>query len=204
MPSPLPRIGVTSLGLSCIVSLPFRLLLGFVTLVGDHLHVSIRSVGEGPGLTAAVCYSCCGLVSAPQIGSSFRLLPMRHEPVEPPYPSPYHFLPEPVDDNDLCCLQVCSDGSSRNRPGALAVAILPPYGDVAKCVVCAGRVLDDCTNIRAEVLAAVRAMKLILALRRYLDPYLPIRYMTDSSFVLQVLSEAIRPTIYARDINELH
>ena len=139
-----------------------------------------------------------------QIGSSFRLLPMRHEPVESPYPSPYHFLPEPVDDDDLCCLQVCSDGSSRNRVGALAVAILPPYGDVGNCVVCAGRVLDDCTNIRAEVLAAVRAMKLIQALRRHLDPCPPIRFMTDSLFVLQVLSEAIRPTVYASDINELH
>ena len=139
-----------------------------------------------------------------QIGSTFRLLPMRHEPVESPYPSPYQFLPEPVDDDDLCCLQVCSDGSSRNRTGALGVAILPPYGDVAQCVVCAGRVLDDCTNIRAEVLAAVRAMKLILELRRYLDPALPIRYMTDSAFVLQILSEAITPTIYASDINELH
>ncbi|OLP89895.1 hypothetical protein AK812_SmicGene28607 [Symbiodinium microadriaticum] len=134
-----------------------------------------------------------------QIGSTFRLLPMRHEPVESPYPSPYQFLPEPVDDDDLCCLQVCSDGSSRNRTGALGVAILPPYGDVAQCVVCAGRVHDDCTNIRAEVLAAVRAMKLILELRRYLDPALPIRYMTDSAFVLQILSEALSWALYFQE-----
>ena len=67
-----------------------------------------------------------------QVGSTFRLLPMRHEPIEPPYASPYIYLPTPKDDDDLQVIQVCSDGSSRNRKGGSAVAILPPYGDVSQ------------------------------------------------------------------------
>ena len=45
---------------------------------------------------------------------------------------------------------------------------------------------------------------MILELRRHLGPHLPIKYMTDSSFVLQVLSDAIQPTLYASELNELH
>ena len=100
--------------------------------------------------------------------------------------------------------RVCSDGSSRNRKGGSAVAILPPYGDVSQAVVCNNRIHGDCANIRAEVVARIRALKMILTLRRHLGPHIPIKYMTDSSFVLQVLSEAIKPTIYASEINELY
>ena len=139
-----------------------------------------------------------------QVGSTCRLLPMRHEPIEPPYASPYIYLPTPKDDDDLQVIQVCSDGSSRNRKGGSAVAILPPYGDVSQAVVCNNRIHGDCANIRAEVVARIRALKMILTLRRHLGPHIPIKYMTDSSFVLQVLSEAIKPTIYASEINELY
>ena len=139
-----------------------------------------------------------------QVGETFKLLPMRHLPVEDPYPSSFISVPVPHDDDDLQVLQVCSDGSSRNRKGAFGVVVLPPYGDMDTAVICQGRVQGDCTNIRAEVLAAVRALKMILELRRHLGPHLPIKYMTDSSFVLQILSDAIQPTLYASEINELH
>ena len=82
--------------------------------------------------------------------------------------------------------------------------VLPPYGDLEAAIICQGRVQGDCTNIRAEVLAAVRALKMILELRRHLGSHIPIKYMTHSSFVLQILSAAIQPTLYASEINELH
>ena len=63
-----------------------------------------------------------------QVGETFTLLPFRHVPVEAPYMSSFTFIPEPTANDNEACIQVCSDGSHKNRVGGIAaVSPLPLY-----------------------------------------------------------------------------
>ena len=130
-----------------------------------------------------------------QVGEKFVLLPFRHVPVEPDYESSFQYVPEAV-------LQVCSDGSSRDRKGALAVSFLAPYAPIEQSVVSQAAVPGTCTSIRAEIRAAIQALRMIRAALPYLGE-LQILFMTDSTFVLQVLQEHCLFNCHPNDLHEL-
>ena len=137
-----------------------------------------------------------------QVGETFSLLPFRHVPVEPPYESSCQFVPSPQSHDAEACLQVCSDGSHRNRVGAFAVCLLGPYAPLQEAVTAQAKIEGDCTSTKAELRAAIHAMKMIRAVLFHI-PGIPIIYMTDSSFVLQVLEEQCRFNCHPHDLHQL-
>ena len=137
-----------------------------------------------------------------QVGETFKLLAVRHPPVEEPYPTSYKFIPPPDEDDDLHSVVFCSDGSSKLAHGSYGVIIAAPYAEVDSVIIGQGRIDGYCTNIRAEIVAACHAMTLIKKLRRHC-PDIPIVYLTDSEYVLQILDESISPTCHIPDTNNL-
>ena len=137
-----------------------------------------------------------------QIGEKFTLLPFRHVPIEPEYDTSFRFVPEvSVFDNDKA-VQVCSDGSSKNKRGGLAVAFLAPYAPLHDAILAQASIPGDCTSTRAELRAAIQALKMIRSAIPFLFD-MPIVFMTDSAFVLQVLDESANFTSNPHDIHEL-
>ena len=137
-----------------------------------------------------------------QTGETFCLLPFRHVPVEEPYEAPYRFVPSPVVHVAEACLQVCSDGSHKNKLGAFAVSFLAPYAPIQDAVVAQGKVEGDCTSTKAELRAAIQALRMIRAALPHIHD-VPIVFMTDSSFVLQVLDEQCRFNCHPHDLHQL-
>ena len=137
-----------------------------------------------------------------QIGEAFKLLAMRHPPVEEPYPSSYKWIAPPNDLDELGTVTFCSDGSSKLAHGSYAVTILAPYAEIESAIIAQGRIDGYCTNIRAEIVAACHAFTLIRQFRQHC-PDIPITYMTDSEYVLQILDETIQPTCHVPDTNNL-
>ena len=121
-----------------------------------------------------------------QVGDNFRLLPFRHVPVEQPYNTSFEVIPEPLADSDFGCFQICSDGGCRRGKGSLAVSILAPYAPLEDAILVQQKIPDHCTNNKAELLAAIQALKHIRTLLRYfpLDPFrLYVRlYVGNPSF----------------------
>ena len=137
-----------------------------------------------------------------QVGDNFKLLPFRHVPVQPPYGTSFEVIPEAEVESDVDCFQVCSDGGCKNKIGALALTILAPYSPLEDAVVVHARIPDFATNIKAELLAAVQALKHIKILLRYF-PSIPFVYMTDSMLVVQVLEELANITCHPSITHEL-
>ena len=137
-----------------------------------------------------------------QIGDTFKLLPFRHVPVEPPYGTSFEIAPEAEAETDTDCLQVCSDGGCRAGKGSLAVTFLAPYAPLDEAVIIHGKISEPCTNIKAELLAAVQALKHIRTFLSYF-PSIPFVYMTDSMLVVQALEELANITCHPSTVHEL-
>ena len=116
-----------------------------------------------------------------QVGESFKLLAMRHPPVEEPYPSSYKYVPAPDELDDAGAVTFCSDGSSKLAHGSYGVTILAPYAEIESAIIAQGRVDGYCTNIRAEIVAACHALVLVKQFRTHC-PNIPIIFMTDSEY----------------------
>ena len=137
-----------------------------------------------------------------QVGERFILLPFRHVPVEEAYDSAFQFVPEVSVDDSEAVIQVCSDGSCKNKQGALAVSFLAPYAPLEQAVLAQASIQGVCTSTRSEIRAGVQALKMIRAALPFLNG-LPILYMTDSTFVLQILQEHCMYNCHPNDIHEL-
>ena len=137
-----------------------------------------------------------------QVGEKFTLLPFRHVPVEEPYLSSYTFIPSPSAHDNEASVQVVSDGSHKNKRGALAVCFLGPYAPIEQAVIAQKRVEGECTSTKAELRAAIQALIMIRSALPFLGE-MPIVYMTDSSFVLQVLEEQCNFNCHPHDIHQL-
>ena len=137
-----------------------------------------------------------------QIGEKFTLLPFRHVPVEEAYLSSFTCVPSPDNDSHQACVQVVSDGSHRSTVGGIAVGFLAPYALLEQAVIGQAKVAGPCTSTKAEILAAILALKMIRSALPYLGD-IPVCYMTDSTFVLQVLEEACNFRCHPHDIHQL-
>ena len=137
-----------------------------------------------------------------QIGDSFKLLPFRHVPVEAPYGTSFEIVPEAEATLDADCLQVCSDGGCKSGKGSLAVTLIAPYAPLEDAVVIHAKIAEPCTNIKAELLAAVQALKHIRTFLRYF-PSIPFVYMTDSMLVVQALEELAHVTCHPATVHEI-
>ena len=137
-----------------------------------------------------------------QIDEKFTLLPFRQPPFESDYESSYSFISSPVDHDEEACLRVCSDGSSRSNSGSLAVSVLGPYALLADAVIAQAKIQGPCTNIRAELRAAIQAFKMIRQSVSFL-PHIHFVYMTDSMYVLQSLEEHSQFSSHPHDRLEL-
>ena len=137
-----------------------------------------------------------------QVGKTFRLLSMRHPPVEEPYPASYKFVPAVEEEENSQRMTFCSDGSSKLAHGSYGISMLAPYAPIEAAVLCQGRIDGYCTNIRAEIVAACVTFQLIRQFRRHV-PQMPLLYLTDSEYVLQLLDETIAPTCHIPDTNNL-
>ena len=137
-----------------------------------------------------------------QVGETFTLLPFRHVPVEQPYSSSFTFVPSPEANNNEACLQVCSGRSHRRGVGGIATVFLSPYSLVEDGVVAQAKIQGSCTSTKAEIRAAILALQMIKAALPYLDR-VPIVYLTDSAFVLQVLQEQCLFSCHPHDLHQL-
>ena len=107
-----------------------------------------------------------------QVGDTFKLLAMRHPPVEEPYETSYKWIPPPDDLLDVESVTFCSDGSSKIAHGSYGVVILAPYAELQAAIIAQGRIDGYCTNIRAEIVAACQAFTLIKQFRSHC-PHIP-------------------------------
>ena len=151
-----------------------------------------------PDLTSVDLAGRCLL----QVGDNFKLLPFRHVPVEQPYNTSFEVIPEPLADSDFGCFQVCSDGGCRRGQGSLAVSILAPYAPLEDAILVQQKIQGPCTNNKAELLAAVQALKHIRTLLRFF-PSIPFVYMSDSMLVIQALEELSHITCHPSIVHEL-
>ena len=137
-----------------------------------------------------------------QIDEKFSLLPFRQPPFETDYDTSFSVIISPAHHDEESTLRVCSDGSSKDNKGALAVTFLAPYAPLSSAVVVQAKVSDFCTNIRAELRAAIQAFKMIRQSIRFL-PHMHFYYMTDSMYVLQSLEEHSQFSSHPHDRLEL-
>ena len=137
-----------------------------------------------------------------QVGETFTLLPFRHVPVEEPYLTSYSYIPSPTADVNEACIQVCSDGSHKDGVGGIATVFLSPYAPIEEAVVAQAKVYGPCTSTKAEIRASILALQMIRAAIPYLGA-IPIVYMTDSTFVLQVLEEQCLFSCHPHDLHQL-
>ena len=108
-----------------------------------------------PDLSSVDLHGRCLL----QVGETFKLLPFRHVPVEEPCGTSFEVWPESQVEVDTDCFQVCSDGGCKHGVGSLAVTLLAPYAQLSDAIILQSRIPDHCTNNKAELLAAVVALK---------------------------------------------
>ena len=160
-----------------------------------------------PNLAPLVYYSDLERVelhgrSLLQVGETFTLLPFRHVPVEPPYLSSFTYVPGPTAETNEACIQVCSDGSHRNNIGGVAAVFLSPYSRIEDAVIAQAKVQGPCTSTKAEIRASILALTMIRSALPFLGD-IPIIYMTDSSFVLQVLEEQCLFSCHPHDLHQL-
>ena len=116
--------------------------------------------------------------------------------------SSFTFVPGPTAETNEACIQVCSDGSHKNNVGGIATAFLSPYSRIEEAVIAQAKVYGPCTSTKAEIRAAILALTMIRAALPYLGD-MPIIYMTDSSFVLQVLEEQCLFSCHPHDLHQL-
>ena len=87
-----------------------------------------------------------------QTGETFRLLPMRHVPVEPPYPSSLQVLQnedsvEDLESGSVHTVRFVTDGSCTKGRGGWAVMVAAPYATSDQATVCYGKVPGQSTNL---------------------------------------------------------
>ena len=82
--------------------------------------------------------------------------------MEEAYDSPLKVIH--VDEQDYApqVVQVATDGSSRRQQGGFAAVMLSPYADIETAIVGRGAMPGVCTNILAEVRAAVLGLRMAL------------------------------------------
>ena len=85
---------------------------------------------------------------------------------------------------------------------ALLQSPLSPYTPIEEAVIAQSKVQGDCTSTKAEIRAAILALTMIRAALPHLGS-IPIVYMTDSSFVLQVLEEQCLFSCHPHDLHQL-
>ena len=132
------------------------------------------------------------------MGDRFKLLP-RHVPIVTPYGTSFEVIPE-VDQKAF--FQVCSDGGSKSNEGSIAVTILAPYAPLQDAIILQQKIPRRCSNNKAELLAAVAALKHIRTVLTFI-PHVPFVYMTDSMLVLQALEEYANITCHPHTVHEL-
>ena len=137
-----------------------------------------------------------------QVDEKFTLLPFRQPPFELDYESSFTVVSSPSHNDEEGTLRVCSDGSSQANSGSFAVSFLAPYAPLSSAVIAQAKISGVCTNIRAELRAAIHAFKMIRQASVYL-PEIHFFYMTDSMYVLQSLEEHSQFSSHPHDRLEL-
>ena len=132
----------------------------------------------------------------------FKLLPFRLVPVEPPYGTSFEVIPECELETDAHCFQVCSDGGCRRGHGSLTVTIMSPYAPLHESIVIQAKIPGTSTNIKAELLAAVQALRHIRTLLSCF-PSIPFVYQTDSMLVVQALEQLAYITCHPHIVHDL-
>ncbi|CAE7607306.1 unnamed protein product [Symbiodinium sp. CCMP2592] len=147
----------------------------------------------------------CQLV---QSEDRFTLLPTRHVPVEAPYSTSFMRISNPLDNQiqdqgqQEHILRVYTDGSAQQgrkghpQVGGSSVVVLAPYSLVEEATVCYFKVPQPCTNIQAELHAAVQALQMVRRIRQHF-PHVPVQLFTDSQYVVQVLEGSFLGTHHA-------
>ena len=164
---------------------------------------------QAKGLKPSVYYldlhgvDLCGRMLL-QTGDSFRLLPMRHVPVEPPYPSSLQILQEEevgegLERDSVHTIRFVTDGSCTGGRGGWAVVVATPYVPAGQASVCYGKVPGKSTNIRAEITAIGHALKLIKELRGA-GILTPVQLWTDSLFAIHILQDVYSTALNASEV----
>ena len=141
-----------------------------------------------------------------QMGEVFTLLPMRHLPVEEPYPSNLQIMQVPEFDAEaetrsMHTVRFVTDGSSRQGVGGWAVVMATPMSELSQAIVCYGKLPGKSTNIRAEIAAISQAFKLAKEFHVW-NPSIPIEVWTDSLFVIHVLHDYYYTALNAMEMSE--
>ena len=95
-----------------------------------------------------------------------------------------------VDANEYAsqAVQVATDGSSRGQQGGFAAVMLAPYAEIETAIVGRGSMPDPCTNILAEVRAALFGIRMALQLHKSTHVGC-FELLTDSMFVVQSIED---------------
>ena len=137
------------------------------------------------------------------VGDRFWLLPLRHPPVEEPYEVAYQHVPGPEAEMNQGVFRVSSDGSSSDYVGGAGITVLPPYGRIPDDLVLFSLpIANRCTNIRAELIAAARALQVCARLQQDFPGH-AIELHCDSLHVLHVISDAIVTTANLAEVCQL-
>ena len=97
-------------------------------------------------------------------------------------------MPEVEINSDESVLQVCSDGSCKDGIGAGAVVFLSPYAPTEQAVVSQFKVEGKCTSSKAELRAAIHALKMIRQALPFLHD-MKLLYLTDAALSVYVSPE---------------
>ena len=136
-----------------------------------------------------------------QIGETFSLLPAVHPPVDEPYEASFKQIPTSTCDEDPPeGFQIACDGSAKDDRGGIGVVVLPPYGTLpGDEVYCQQALPGRCTNNRAEMHAATKALQMADVLLKHC-PHVPVTLCIDSLLVLQILEGQAHTTIWAGEL----
>ena len=93
------------------------------------------------------------------VGPSFRLLPMRHFPIEELYGSCLRVVPETDAYSDLGAWVIATDGSSKDGHGGFSVVLQAPHQQ--SCVIRRRYLSFPFTNTQAELRALHAAVEMI-------------------------------------------
>ena len=114
----------------------------------------------------------------------FSLLPMRHVPIEEAYDSPLRIIELGQQEYASQAVQIATDGSSRRQQGGFAAILLSPYANMKTAIVGRGAMPGTCTNVLAEVRAAILGLRMALQLHKTTGVGF-FELLTDSMFAVQ-------------------
>ena len=141
-----------------------------------------------------------------QMDEVFTLMPMRHQPVEEPYPANLQVMTSPAfhaHDEVECAhtLRFVTDGSARCGVGGWAVVMATPLSELSQAILCYGKLPGKSTNIRAEIAAISHAFRLAKEFHHW-NPSIPIEVWSDSLFVIHVLEDRYYTALNAMEMSE--